>query len=165
MWSCITSVVFKSGKIAIFCFFFGWRRRGQGYCWQSGHSCNRWFVLFFFSFALGWSMGDGKHLFLFEIGDEGGSSSRGFADIQIFLELVVLWLYQHGNLVVFFLFEVGLFIRAIWGGMASLSTNSTLNSSCIFWLEGTGPGSMTLLLAVITVILEFTHYYLIVAVE
>ena len=116
-------------------------------------------------FIICFSMSNGeKMIFLFEVSDEG-HSSFGFRNIEVFFKLIVLILQKHRDLIALLFLKVGLFFRAIRGRVAILAANSTFDVDGTFGLEGTGPSTMTFLLAVLTVIFIDSLNLLIITVQ
>lgn len=134
--------------------FLRWRRRGQRYC----------FILTII-LCIRLTVRDSLQIFdvfFLKIGNKG-SSSFWFGYVKVFLELVILRLKKHCNLVILLFFQISLFLRTIRSRMTSLTANRTFDSRCIFGLERTCPCSMALLLAVLTVIIVNAHNLLIIA--
>jgi len=103
-----------------------------------------------------------KVVFSFEVGDEG-SASLGL--VQVFLELGVLRFQQHGDLLALHFLHVFLLEGAVGSGMAGLLADLAPDDYVGFLLEGAGPGAMSLLLAIFTVVVVDTLHLQVVAVQ
>jgi hypothetical protein len=85
--------------------------------------------------------------------------------MEILLELRILRLEKHGYLLSLLFLEVGLLLRTVRSGMAVFSTDGAFDDHSAFRLEGTRPRSMSLDLAVITEVVIYTLYLIIVAIK
>jgi hypothetical protein len=111
---------------------------------------------------VGPSVSDSQEFLAIEVSNESSASLRL---IEVLLELGVLGLEQHGDLLGLLVLEVCLLLGAIRSGMAGLVTDRALDSDCALWLEGTGPGTMAFLLAIVAVVVVDTLNLQVVAVQ
>ena len=142
----LSSIILEFGQIAVFDDFVGLIGRLS---WGQSSWLAQTFLFVVSRLIL--LMGDSQDIPSIKVSDKR-NSSLWFCDIQAFLELRILWLKKHGNFVAFLLLQVGLFLRAVWSGVAVLATNGTLYCGVALGLEGASPSSVTLLLAIFTII-------------
>jgi hypothetical protein len=99
-----------------------------------------------------------------EVGDEG-SASLGLVGAEVFLELRILGLKQHGDLLGLLILKIGLLLGAVGGGVAGLIADGALDCEVVLGLEGAGPCAVALLLAVVAVVVVDALHLHVVAVQ
>lgn len=156
-----TSIILKLRHIVVIlllysCHAFVCRGRTQGHCLLA--LCSS-------SLRMSPSMSNGKELFSLEICYERNTTFWFRRTSQVLLELWILRLKQHSNLIALLFLQISSFFRAIWGRMTVLSANCALNRHMRFCLERTSPGSMAFLLAVLTIVIINSLYLKVIAVE
>ncbi len=158
MYVLTLSIIFKLRHVVVLLLHL-WRGRGQGYSSRGrlGRGCSYFWICT--------SMGDGEEfLAMVEVGNES-SASLGLVGVEVLLELRILGLEQHGDLLGLLILKIGLLLRTVGGGVASLITDGALDGDMSLGLEGTGPGTVALLLTVVAVVVIDALHLQVVAVQ